>query len=121
MHDRFSTVRWLAFLVFVAGFVCVFVTQNVRMQFWFNLAALALICLDTFALAPRQTYSMLGSRDEAKPKVGPSALMGMGLVFLTAALIYHSQIRVSAVLMMSGMCLLALDRYLKATSISASK
>jgi hypothetical protein len=121
MRERFGTVRWLSFFLYFVGLVFVFVTKNARVEPLFNLAGSFLLCFDSFALPPQQTYSLLGAHEEAKPKFRPSTLWGLGFTSLVAGLIYHSQIRVSAVLMMSGMCFLAFDRYAKSRSISASK
>jgi hypothetical protein len=121
MRDKFNAVRWLALLVYFAGLVLLFITQNVRMSLLFNIFASGLICFDSFVLTPQPRLSVLGSREDMKPKFRPSRLAWVGFALLLAGLISSFHIRLSALLMMSGLCSLVLDRYIKTSSISESK
>jgi hypothetical protein len=91
------------------------------MQLLFNIAASGLICFDTFVLVPQPKLSLLGDRDDVKPKFRLTPLMCVGFALLFAGCIYLSHVRIAAVLTMSALCLLLLDRYRKTNSFSASK
>jgi hypothetical protein len=119
MRDKFTAVRWVAVLVYFVGLVFVFVTKNVRMQLLFNIAASLLICFDTFVLAARPTLSLLGAGSDVKPRFRPSAKVWVGFALLLAGIICFSHIRMSAFLMMLGLCSLVLDRYRKTSPVSS--
>jgi len=121
MRDRFGSVRLLALVVYFAGLVFVLVTKNVRMQQLFNIAAGGLICFDSFVLSPPPTLSLLSTRDDVKPKFRPGPLVWVGFGFLLVALLFFSHIRTSALLTMSALFLLVLDRYTKSNPGSTNK
>jgi hypothetical protein len=121
MVDKFSAVRSSAVFVYFAGLVFVLFTKNVRVQLLFNLAAMLLLCFDYYVLTPRPTLSLSGIHDTDRPKFRLSPLMIVCFALIIASCVYISHIRVSAVLMMSGLFLSVLDRHTKVGSISAGK
>jgi hypothetical protein len=121
MHNKFSVVRWLALFVYFAGLVFVFATKNVKMWNLCNIAATGLLCFDGFVITPRPTLSLFNTRSDVKPKSRPSPLMWVGFALLLVSCIYFSHIRTSALLAMSALLLLVLNRYTKTDSVPTNK
>jgi hypothetical protein len=120
MRDTFSLVRWSALAVFFAGCVFVFFTENPRWWTLFNLVASLLICFDSYLLARPPKLSLLHP-GETKPKFRwPSRLAWVAFALLLGGFVYSAHIRLSALLMMSGLCLAALDQYRRTVNQTAS-
>jgi drug/metabolite transporter (DMT)-like permease len=122
MRDNFSLVRWFALAVFFAGCVFVFFTENSRWWALFNLVASLLICFDSYILTRPPKLSLLNAGDKTKPKFRwPSRLAWVAFAFLLIGFVCTPHIRLSALLMMSGLCLAAFDQYRRTRFISPNK
>src|SRR5277367_736636 len=112
MRNKISAVRWLAMAVYFAGFVFVFFTKNSRWLTLFGLVSSTFLCFDLYVLTPRPKLSLLHSGQDAKPKFRwPSRLEWVAFVLLLIAFICFSRVRLSALLMMSGLSLAAYEQY----------
>jgi hypothetical protein len=111
MRDKPSLVRWLSLTIYFAYWVFVFFTENTRWWALFYLAAGLLICFDLYVLTPQSKFSSLHPGDDAKPKFRPSLLTWSVFALLLIGCGFSDHIRVSALLMMSALCLAAFDQY----------
>lgn len=122
MRDNFSPVRWFALGVFFAGCVFVFFTENPRWWTLFNLVGSLLICFDSYILTRPPKLSLLHFADETKPKFRwPSQLAWTAFALLLVGVVCTPHFRLSALLMMSGLCLAAFDQYRRTSFISPNK
>jgi hypothetical protein len=121
MADKFRTVRSIAFSIYFAGLMFILVTKNVKVQLLISIGAMLLVCFDYYVLTPQPVLSLSGVRDADRLKFRLSPLMFGCFALIIASCVYMSHIRLSAVLMMSGLLLLVLDRYTKASPIFTRK
>ena len=112
-RDRFGGLLWVALSVYFAGLLFVFVTENAKIWILFSLAAGAIACVDYYvrkATLPRSTVPLLDPRDSRK-RFQYSPLIWAGFALALLALICISHIRISALLLMTALCVLVLSRY----------
>lgn len=123
MRNKFSVVRWLALAVYFVGLLYVFFTGNDRSLTLFNGMAIILVCLDSYVLTPRPKLSLLHPADDAKPKfrLSPTLWAAFALLVIGGIYGYRSHIRLSALLMMSGLCLAIMDQNRRPGSVSSNR
>jgi len=121
MTHKFRTVQSIALFIYFAGLVFVLVTRNVRVQLLITSGALLLFCFDYYVLTPHPVLSLSGARDGGSLKFRLSPLMFGCFALIIVSCVYMSHVRLSAVLMMSGMFLSVLDRYRKISPTSERK
>jgi Na+-transporting NADH:ubiquinone oxidoreductase subunit NqrB len=99
--------------VYFAGWVFVFFTDNTRWWPLFNGVLGLLLCFNLYVLAPRPKLSLFHPAESPNRSFRPSWLQSSAFALLAFGLAFSYHVRVSALLMMSGLCLAAFDQYRK--------
>jgi hypothetical protein len=120
MRAKFSLVRGFALALLFAGCVFVFFTENTRWWTVFNFAASLCICFNLYVSTSPPNLSLLHPGDHAKPKLRPNLLMGSVFALLFTGYGFSSRIRLSALMLLSALCLAAFDPYRRTNANSVA-
>jgi hypothetical protein len=113
-QGKLGILQWMLFALCFAGLLFLFVTGNVKALAPFLLAVSAVNLADIFVTkttSPQQPVSLLGPREDPKPKFTYGPFFWLGLAFTLGAFMFIGRIRIAALLMMSGMFLMMFNRY----------
>jgi hypothetical protein len=114
-----GVLEWVGVLIYFGDLLYLFVTENMKGFTWVVIVAGVVAIADSFVktrTSPQVTVSLLGSSATPKPKFIYGAFFWVGFALMLAAFIFLQHIRMVALLMMSGLCLLIFNRYKNATS-----
>ena len=115
-QDEFSVLQWVTSFILFAGLLFVFVTENWRTFFLLNVAGNLANLFYLYVVKAAPPLTLLGPHDRPQTKFRFSPLWCVGFGIMLAGLVTYSHIRMSALLLMSGLCMLAFNRYKNTTA-----